>query len=264
MIHSTFPFLGIEGAGKNVFTNAICEALRPYCLENLEMSSITGRFNSIACGKQLVVINEVETAGTGASTERAMNKLKMRSTEKVLTMEEKYVKAIVTENTANYIVLSNSTQPVSLSVSDRRFFVARVSGKFLVDGDFFTSLQHYITSHKDFHRHILTFFLSRDITNFKPTIIPMTEEKKELIRTSMNPFSEWVEGYLDVLTSKKGLTYREAMRCRPPLLSVKTFQSMLNSCCDPVRVRGTTGQYRIYKLLPEYEKRYKTLGDLNS
>ena len=55
---------GLQGVGKNTFTDVLCEMMSGYSVSNItEISELTGNFNSVIESKMLLVLNELKNAG---------------------------------------------------------------------------------------------------------------------------------------------------------------------------------------------------------
>ena len=258
----------MEGVGKNSFTDMICEMLEPYTMQNMRMSNVTGRFNSIIVGRMLLVINEAETMDVSSKkTENAMNVLKYLATEKEIPIEEKFEKLTGATNTSNFIILTNSWAPASLSPADRRFFVLRANGKFLLSKTFFDRYYKKIERLKDhdaFLSHLISFYRGRDIRNFIPTQIPMTDEKMVMILGTMNPIDAWLRDNYDALTSREGLSCDDARQKKPKCFQTdRLFELALSDRCDHRLVRGKGGKrFYAYFLKPEQKLKLSLLPRL--
>jgi hypothetical protein len=252
-------FTGVEGTGKTMFTDTVCRMIAPYAEENLDMNDIMGKFNSIIVGKILIVVNEVDTIGSARAAEKLMNKAKRLITDTMTTIEEKYVSKMTTENTANLILVSNSPAPVVLSLTDRRYFVIRVNTKFLKRIRFFTLLDK-ARNHPSFYSHLLTFFLSRDISGFNPRIIPMTKAKRNLTIATMTDVDVFIQRHYRLFTSPRGFSYKE-MHASIPRKQQGDPMFMLNlrSRCSCRKLGTGPHRFRAFFLRPEYIDKFKQL-----
>ena len=250
---------GVEGTGKSLFGDTVCRMLSPFAEENLDMSDIMGKFNSIIVGKILLVVNEVDTVGSVKAAEKLMNKIKRLITDATITIEEKYVSKMTTENSANLIMISNSPAPVILSLTDRRYFVTRVNAKFLRKKHVFTSLAK-AREHKSFYPHLLTFFLSRDINTFNPRIIPMTKAKKELTVATMADVDLFIQRHFKNLISPRGFDMKDLHASIPKKhRGDEMFILHLRSRCFSRRLGTDPSRFRTFFLRPEYIDRFKQL-----
>lgn len=246
-------FLGIEGAGKNRWIHAICKMLSPFSEENItDIQELTGRFNGVARGKMLVVLNEAKSVNKSTSSEKTMNALKSLISDEVMRSSDKYQSAKSVTNSLNIIIVTNSSSPITIDASDRRFVVLRVSAKFKDDPRFFIELSNSYTP--DFFSHLLTYCLHRDITDFSPTEIPATEEKSDLTRATMSDIDRWCLQYFNALTTV-GVSCSDARATRPKEFKTdRAFELSLKDRCDVHQQRDGDERSRVYKLKPEYEK----------
>lgn len=186
---------GIQGTGKTTFTDVLSEMLRGYSEPNItNIEHITGKFNRTIENKMLIVLNEVKNAGN----ERFANFdcLKSIITERYIQIEEKNQPARTAENVANLIFCTNHSMPIKIEASDRRYVVTRCNSKYsghntLERKTYWRNL-HATIKGDDFYRHLITFFLDRNISEFDPRDIPITEAKESLVEAFRSPFEEWL------------------------------------------------------------------------
>ena len=98
---------GLQGAGKNTFTNVIAEITTGYSERNItSIDELTGTFNSVIENKIFIVLNEMKNAGE----ERMVNfdQLKSIITDETFRVNEKMQKRRTIENVCNLIYLSNN------------------------------------------------------------------------------------------------------------------------------------------------------------
>jgi hypothetical protein len=225
------------------------------------MRELTSTFNSVLSGKMLLVANELCSTKTYKSAEKLMNELKTIITDGRMRIGRKYMEVVTENNNLNVIFLTNSSSPLNLSAADRRFFIRRVSTRFFSDKTFFNALVSSLDD--NFYEQLLTFYLSRDIKGFDPTIIPMTEEKRVLTLATMDPIDHWCLRYIRELTHKNGIRCSEARDLRPAeFKSIHEFQLALQDRCERKQVRDGTEVYGVYTLLPAYSNVLQRLKQL--
>ena len=79
---------GLQGIGKNTFTNGISELLSGYSCKNVtDISELTGNFNSIVENKTLIILNEVKNGGDDRMA--YFNAPKSIITDKTIRINEK-------------------------------------------------------------------------------------------------------------------------------------------------------------------------------
>ena len=184
---------GSEGTGKGTFTDVLSNVLGPYANSNLtDISLITGKFNSSLEDKKLIVCNEMSDSDSSSKYFNS-DSLKSVITDTRATINAKNMKARERENVVNLIIVSNHCDPVKITNKDRRYLVLETSEKYINDLDHFAALQECFTN--EFYEHLYNFFRLRNINNYNPRSIPVTEEKKELIENSKGCYELFYERY---------------------------------------------------------------------
>ncbi|KAA6374833.1 MAG: hypothetical protein EZS28_029640 [Streblomastix strix] len=174
---------GRQGIGKNRFTDVIAELTSRYSCSNItNIDEFTGRFNSVVENKMFAVLNEMMNYNDSKKGVATV----MKSIISVLTIRinEKNQPRRTAENVMNIIYVTNADMPVQLDTDVRRHLVCacktidQVSEEHKEDVDYFNVLSQSYT--QEFYENLMTFLLERDISQFNPTLIPMTEAKKQL------------------------------------------------------------------------------------
>ncbi|KAA6347773.1 MAG: hypothetical protein EZS28_052006, partial [Streblomastix strix] len=81
---------GLQGIGKNVFTNVLCEILAGYSSKNItDIDDFVGKFNTAIENKMLAIVNEMKNFGDSRMSN--MDALKSIITEDSFVINEKYV-----------------------------------------------------------------------------------------------------------------------------------------------------------------------------
>ncbi|KAA6378810.1 MAG: hypothetical protein EZS28_025663, partial [Streblomastix strix] len=84
--------------------------------------------------------------------------------------------------------------PIQLETDDRRHLVCacktvhQVTGEHPEQTDYFKKLNQGYT--QEFYENLMTYLLERDVSQFKPSLIPMTEAKKQLINVNRSPVDD--------------------------------------------------------------------------
>ncbi|KAH7814946.1 putative Poxvirus D5 protein [Monocercomonoides exilis] len=113
---------GIQGIGKNRFTDVISELFAGYSSRNVtEVGELTGNFNSVVESKMLIVLNELKNCGDDRLAN--FNALKSVITENIIRINEKNQPRRTAENVANFIFVTNHSFPVKIETGDRRYVV---------------------------------------------------------------------------------------------------------------------------------------------
>lgn len=235
---------GLQGIGKNTFTNVISELLSGYSCKNVtDISELTGNFNSIVEGKMLIVLNELRNCGDDRMAN--FNSLKSIITDDTIRINEKNQPRRTAENVANFIFVTNNPYPVKIEVGDRRYVVLQCNGKYKGNNEYFK--QMYESFNKEFYDNLLTFFVNYNITEFNIRNIPMTEAKQDLIEASRSPIDVWInEHYNDLI---EGIQCSDALMSKPSEMKDKTFQLQIKDKCirKKKRVEGVRQWYYILK-----------------
>ena len=188
---------GIEGTGKNTVTDAWAELLAGYSNSNVsDIDSIVGKFNTALENKKLLVLNEMDSAEM--STTAVFNRLKKLITENSLDIHTKGISVRTgVQNVANFVFLSNETNPVKISTTDRRYCVLTPSEEVAGDSDYFDDLYDsmkvdYNTYRKEFLEALMYYYMNYEV-KVRLNKIPETLERvvaKEANKTAIESFVE--------------------------------------------------------------------------
>ncbi|KAH7818967.1 putative Poxvirus D5 protein [Monocercomonoides exilis] len=113
---------GLQGIGKNVWTNSLAELFEGYSCPNVtEIAELTGLFNSIVEGKMLIVLDELKNVRDDRTAN--FDALKRIITDSTIRINEKNQPRSTAENEANFIFVTYHKYPVKIEVGDRRYVV---------------------------------------------------------------------------------------------------------------------------------------------
>ncbi|KAA6384147.1 MAG: hypothetical protein EZS28_020326 [Streblomastix strix] len=178
---------GLQGIGKNVFTNVLCELLAGYSSKNItDIDDFVGKFNTAIENKMLAIANEMKNFGESRISN--MDALKSINTESSFMINEKCIPKHEIENVVNIIMVTNNVFPLKIETSDRRYVVCKCSSTHRGDLAYFTNICNSFDV--EFYNNLFTFFMTRDISQFNPRDIPMTQAKKDIIRASISPVDD--------------------------------------------------------------------------
>ena len=243
---------GLQGIGKNTFTNVISELLSGYSCKNVtDISELTGNFNSIVEDKMLIVLNEVKNCGDDRLAN--FNALKSIITDSTIRINEKNQPRRTSENVANFIFVTNNSFPVKVEVGDRRYVVLQCNGLHKGDDEYFK--QMYKSFNKEFYDNLLTYFIKYDINDFNPRRIPMTEAKQDLIDASKSPLDQWICDHYDELI--KGIISSDALLSKPSEMKDRAFQLQLKDKCEHKKIQHDGVRKWYYILKDECKSLYK-------
>ena len=129
-------WVGSKGSGKGIAINLIGHIFGQHYLQITQRNQLFSNFNFHLADKLLVCVDESLWAGDKV----AEGVLKGLITEPTLAVEAKYVNTKTVVNHLNLFILSNETWVVPVSEKERRFFVLRVSDKYIGDRVYFDSI----------------------------------------------------------------------------------------------------------------------------
>ena len=255
---------GSQGCGKNTFTDIISELLTGYSCSNLtRIEDITGQFNKIIENKMFMVLNEMRTAKDKYIQE--MDSLKSIITDPEVVIGEKFEPRRSIENVSNLIFISNHAKPLIIPPNDRRFIVCDCNGKYR-NSEFLENLHDLPES---FYNNLFTYFMRRNLSNYNPRKIPMTQAKKNIIEACRSDVDNFIVKYYNEIV--EGITASETKilydrfknECE---IANENYQKWTNfrndllmKCVDGKQIRILRDQKRIwvYKLKDEYLEIYK-------
>ncbi|CAI2186992.1 13107_t:CDS:2 [Funneliformis geosporum] len=136
--------MSISGTGRHTCDKILCEYLH---YATLNLGKILGRFNSAIQARKLIVMNE-----TGMSN-----------------------------NFAGYMITSNHDALLKVDIGDSRVVCFEVSACCRDDISYFDWLGE-ILDHPDAPGVVISYLLSRNLTNWRPRKIPATKMKKDIMR----------------------------------------------------------------------------------
>ncbi|KAA6371245.1 MAG: hypothetical protein EZS28_033229 [Streblomastix strix] len=247
---------GLQGIGKNVFTNVLCELLAGYSSKNItDIDDFVGKFNTAIENKMLAIANEMKNFGESRMSN--MDALKSINTESTFVINEKYVPKHEVENVVNIIIVTNNIFPLKIENSDRRYVVCKCNSVHRGDLAYFTTLCNSFD--EDFYNNLFTFFMTRDISQFNPRSIPMTQAKKDIIKASISPVDDVIISHFKLF--RDGVTCNIVEEWKPQEMKLKNYQLAIKNIC--VRTQKQTDGVRkfIYKLKEEMISIYENMLD---
>jgi len=115
-------FIGGHGGGKGLFGTTLQEIFGN-CYYSGNSNDLSSKFNGqIFEGKLLFIGNEIKD---GEHKFQFSNTIKEFSTEKWLSVENKFEKRYTARNFVKFIFFANSSDPLSIEPGDRRYFVVK-------------------------------------------------------------------------------------------------------------------------------------------
>ena len=258
--------LGKQGTGKNVFTNVICKLMSRYANDNVtSIESVVGKFNAVLENKKLIILNELQSIDSNKYLNS--DALKSIITDKKININQKNEPERLTDNVANFIMVSNNSNPIKIENGDRRYVVTKTSDKHKGDFDYFDSLCESFTS--EFYENLFTFFMMIDLKNTNLRKIPTTESKENIKEASMSSYELFIREYYEEINDISGPDlfnkyndFVEKNKFKP--CSSRTFTSNIKEFTGPSSTKRINGKVtRVYSLLPDvYDEMKKYNEDL--
>lgn len=207
---------------------------------------------------KLIVCNELSSA----ETNKYLNSDSLKSviTEKIITIEEKNISPRIAENVCNLILVSNNDVPVKLEYGDRRYVAINVSNKYKGNHAYFSQLCS--SFNKDFYNNLHTYFMKRDVSKFNPRLIPQTEAREMMLRSSQSSYELFIQDYILRFTEgfprkiafekyKNWVDTNKFSHC-----SIKTFKEKIMKFCSDTKKSNGSSRFKVYKLKDEYKDRF--------
>src|SRR6266496_1906195 len=238
-----------------------------------DLEKILGRFNSAIQARKLIVMNE--TGMSSGEWHRFNGHLKSLITERMVAIERKGLETIRINDYAGYMVTSNQDAPLKIDIGDSRIVCFDVSACCRDNIPYFDRLGG-ILDHPDAPGVVISYLLSRDLSNWSPGKIPATKMKIETMREQLpNPIrfiidyiTTWPENQISRFGCEK--VYQDYLEwCgsngEKPLTSKVAGKKFSLISID--RTRSRDNRVRVYKYILNRSKivaklREFSLGDI--
>ncbi|KAA6362884.1 MAG: hypothetical protein EZS28_041589 [Streblomastix strix] len=247
---------GLQGIGKNVFTNVLCELLAGYSSKNItDIDDFVGKFNTAIENKMLAIANEMKNFGESRMSN--MDALKSINTKSSFVINEKYVPKHEVENVMNIIIVTNNIFPLMIENRDRRYAVCKCNSVHRGDLAYFTNLCNSFD--KDIYNNLFTFFMTRDISQFNPRAIPMTQAKKDIIKASISPVNDVIISHFK--------SFRDGIACnivegwKPKEMKLTNYQLVIKIICERIQKQTDGVRKRMQQLKQEMISIYENMLD---
>jgi hypothetical protein len=122
-MNSAIVLHGIEGSGKNTFSDAYKSLWKQSAPDVLNPAEVMGDFNSILAETNVLVLNEAMFHGDA----KQANFLKGLITAPTLNINQKFLKHFPIVNSLRIFVMSNEDHVIRADASARRFFVLKTA-----------------------------------------------------------------------------------------------------------------------------------------
>lgn len=178
---------GNEGAGKNRFWEAFAAILSPYS-KTIGQAELGRDFNEWASAALFLIANEVSTR---REKFEIPGKLKGLISDPTIYINAKGMPPREEENRANFVFLSNETNPIPLGQTDRRYCViwtpdAHQDGKAYYDR---LSAQMRDGGVAAFHEYLLGRDVGEQDEYSRP---PLTDARDDVIQASLGSVELWL------------------------------------------------------------------------
>lgn len=267
-----------QGTGKTTFMDLLREMLGArYCATTADASTLVGQFNASAMNKIMLHFEEAV-----APNDRAVeSKVKALITNKTMTYNQKGLATIEARNYARVFMTSNASQVAHLARHDRRMFVLNVSPRHANEAAFWSRAQTAYPREVEAFMHILH---TRDISGFKPNVIPHTDAKdrqklesvvstdrilRDLLEAGRLPTcSQFVGNVWEVRVSalsdyflkynlKVGFHFPQPAKVFKPLVLAATRHRWISANGEPTR------SHRVITIPPLSDARQRFLAHMN-
>lgn len=194
MNYSVLLISEAQGVGKSTLGNILSALVGPHNTSYPGQSEIGGRFNAWQSEKRLAVINEVYAGHSWG----VYNALKNAVTDQFIDVEKKFQNSYKVKNWLHILACSNSMRALRLDVSDRRWFVPRVT-EVKWDKESFEKLHRWLESGG--LGHILHWALSRENYVAPGAEAPLSSQKNEVVKAGWSDAARAVAALGDVMAA---------------------------------------------------------------
>jgi hypothetical protein len=186
--------MGTEGAGKNIYTNMTCDLWGDAWVQrNIDtLDKILGDGNRKLIGfKKLIVPNELQSLEL---TKTNWDALKSKISDDTYTLRSLYEDHTTMRNVNNYIFCTNNFDSIRMGLQDRRYFVLEVSDEHVGDIEgYFAPLCDTFTD--EMKKHLLNFYLRRNVTRFNSRFPPTTALKEEIKESNKGMAEQFMDQF---------------------------------------------------------------------
>ncbi|KAA6398560.1 MAG: hypothetical protein EZS28_005908 [Streblomastix strix] len=251
-----FAFI-VQNASKKTETAIILQRIQArYSSKNItDIDDFVGKFNATIENKMLAIADEKNNFGESRMS--SMDALKSIITEYSFDINEKYIPKHEVENVMNMILVTNNIFPIKIENNDRRYVVCKCNQ---VHREYLTQFPNLCNSFdEDFYNNLFTFFMTRDISQFNPRNISMTQAKKDIIRASRSNVDDIIIDHFKQF--KDGVIISQVELWKLQDMILKNYQLTISNICSQVW-RSTNGQRkRFYKMKEEMVMIYENMLD---
>ncbi|MGZ8158381.1 MAG: DUF5906 domain-containing protein [Methylobacter sp.] len=181
-------FHGKEGTGKNIFWDAV-KAVYGRWGTMITQSQIESEFNAWMSAKLFILANEVLSR---RERRHIKGRLKALVTESTVMINQKNMPIRDEENHANFVFLSNETDPIDTDRHDRRYQI--INCEYVCSKEYYRDLKASVDIGALYH-----YLINLNLGDFNPHTPPILNDAKEnLLRLNMRSeqlfLEEWMDG----------------------------------------------------------------------
>jgi len=186
----------VEGVGKNLIFDIYAELLKGYTTTFRDTDSLTDRFNGDMMGKLFVLGDEIN-----ARAQEVANELKNIITREKENIELKGKDKYQLSDYKNYAFTTNNENVFKVSNNDRRFVFIECPEEKKND-EYYNKLVEFKKSPSCL-KQLFNYFKNKDLNDFNPRNIPITDYKKRLIWANLEAYIKFVYEQFDNIEGVK-------------------------------------------------------------
>ena len=216
---------GGQGVGKGFFLSGFGKLFGQHYMQVNNQKHLTSNFNNHLKNVLFLFVDE----GFWAGSKSAEGILKGLVTEEYITIEQKFVDAIVFRNHLNIAMASNQNWVVPAGLDERRFFVIDISEDRKKDVPYFSKIHQELINGG--YEAMLYDLLKHDGSNIKLENFPRTTALLDQIIESMNPVYKF---WFEKLRSGRLMESENHWGC---LIEKETLYKQYSVFCDTINMR---------------------------
>ena len=183
-----------EGTGKNIISNTIGKLFGKYYYHMQSGTEFDKRFNSSFENKLFIVGDEIN-----ARMKDDANELKNVIANEKITIEHKGIDPTPMQDYCNFFFTTNNENVFKISLKDRRLMIYHCKEERLKTQTVKEILK--IQESDNLLSQLYTYFMTRDISNFDPREMPITEYKKDLIKMDLPAYFGMMLNEIEIHTN---------------------------------------------------------------
>lgn len=252
--------LSEPGSGKTLFTDVISKLTMPYSNSNIpDINIVAGNFNSGMENNILVVLNEINVNNSKSiDKHQVCSKMKSMITDEKITINVKHKEPYKIKNVSNFIIVSNSDNPIIIEEKDRRYVVFEVSGKYIKNATYFKKLLKSLND--DFYKNLFNYFRLLDISDFDASDIPTTSQKTKIINKAKDSFDKYIDHNMDKYYPRGRFTSRrQAYRDYVDFCEIENIKNIMDGMEFEDKLTTKCILQSQYDNVSKYSKKYYVL-----